>query len=67
MLITHLQYLYNHYESPLLSERGIGERCINSSQCEAVNPGSTCNLSSGKCSCQEGYLWNSITCIEGKN
>nr|XP_022305101.1 uncharacterized protein LOC111112086 isoform X2 [Crassostrea virginica] len=47
-------------------ERGIGERCMNSSQCQAVNPGSTCNLSSGKCSCQEGYLWNSITCIEAR-
>ena len=38
---------------------------MNSSQCQAVNPGSTCNLSSGKCNCQEGYLWNSIKCIEG--
>ncbi|XP_078321345.1 uncharacterized protein LOC144621609 [Crassostrea virginica] len=47
-------------------ERGIGERCINSWQCQAVNPGSICNLSSGKCSCQEGYLWNSTICIEAR-
>nr|XP_022309436.1 uncharacterized protein LOC111115120 isoform X2 [Crassostrea virginica]XP_022309437.1 uncharacterized protein LOC111115120 isoform X2 [Crassostrea virginica] len=47
-------------------ERGIGESCINPAQCKAVNPHSTCNLPSGKCSCQEGYLWNSTTCIEAR-
>lgn len=63
----HLGYIhYHNCELPLVSERGIGESCVEPAQCQAVNPDSTCNLPSGKCSCQEGYLWNSTTCIEGK-
>ncbi|XP_078320125.1 uncharacterized protein LOC144621204 [Crassostrea virginica] len=53
-------------EGKYFYERGIGESCVEPAQCQAVNPDSTCNFPNGKCSCQEGYLWNSTTCIEAR-
>ncbi|XP_052683739.1 uncharacterized protein LOC128164061 isoform X2 [Crassostrea angulata] len=42
-------------EGEYLHVRGIGERCVNASQCLSVNVNSTCNETIGLCQCKTGY------------
>lgn len=42
-------------EGEYLHDRGIGERCVNASQCVSVNVNSTCNETIGLCQCKTGY------------
>uniref|UniRef100_A0A8W8MAH4 EB domain-containing protein n=1 Tax=Magallana gigas TaxID=29159 RepID=A0A8W8MAH4_MAGGI len=42
-------------EGEYLHVHGIGERCVNASQCLSVNVNSTCNETIGLCQCKTGY------------
>lgn len=59
-------YMDLYCEGEYLHERGIGENCINNSQCASANINSTCNDTLGVCQCRMGYLylWETNTCSQ---
>lgn len=61
-------YMDLYCEGEYLHERGIGENCINNSQCVSANINSTCSDTLGVCQCRMGYLylWETNTCSQEK-